>query len=55
MEVLYDLQHDIYGKPHGGSTELAINVATAALSIGLSASDGGFASNCSEIRSLAAY
>ncbi len=35
MDVLYDLQHGIYGKPNGGSTELAINVATAALSIGV--------------------
>ncbi len=35
MDVLYDLQHGIYGKSHGGSTELAINIATAALSIGV--------------------
>jgi hypothetical protein len=35
MDVLYDLQHGIYTKPNGGNTELAINIATAALSIGV--------------------
>jgi hypothetical protein len=35
MDVLYDLQHGIYAKPTGGGTELAINIATAALSIGV--------------------
>lgn len=35
MDVLYDLQHGIYAKVHGGDTEVAINVATAALSIGV--------------------
>jgi len=35
MDVLYDLEHGIYDKPQGGSTELAINVATAAFSIGV--------------------
>jgi hypothetical protein len=35
MDVLYDLQHGIYSKPTGGDTELAINLATAALSIGV--------------------
>jgi hypothetical protein len=35
MDVLYDLQHGIYTKPNGANTELAINIATAALSIGV--------------------
>lgn len=35
LDVLYDLQHGIYLKPHGGTTELAINLATASLSIGV--------------------
>jgi len=35
MDVLYDLQHGIYSKPTGGDTEFAINLATAALSIGV--------------------
>ncbi|HEY7892421.1 MAG TPA: hypothetical protein VIC05_09460 [Solirubrobacteraceae bacterium] len=35
MDVLYDLQHGIYAKPNGAATELAINIATAALSIGV--------------------
>ncbi len=34
LDVLYDLQHDIYAKGHGGTIELAINLATAAISIG---------------------
>ena len=34
MDVLYDLQHGIYANGHGGATELAINLATAALSVG---------------------
>jgi hypothetical protein len=33
MDVLYDLQHGIYATGHGGTTELLINLATAALSI----------------------
>jgi hypothetical protein len=35
LDVLYDLKHGIYLKPHGGATELAINLATASLSIGV--------------------
>lgn len=35
MDVLYDLQHGIYTRPNGANTELAINIATAALSIGV--------------------
>lgn len=35
MDVLYDLQHGIYTKPNGANTEIAINIATAALSIGV--------------------
>ncbi|MGH2831217.1 MAG: hypothetical protein ACRDK2_00440 [Solirubrobacteraceae bacterium] len=34
MDVLYDIQHGIYANGHGGVIELAINIATAALSIG---------------------
>ena len=35
LDVLYDLEHGIYGKPPGGLIELAINVVTAASSIGI--------------------
>jgi hypothetical protein len=35
MDVLYDLQHDIYAKGQGGAIELVINLATAALGIGV--------------------
>jgi hypothetical protein len=33
MDVLYDLQHGIWGKGANGVTELAINVVTIALSL----------------------
>ncbi len=42
MDVLYDLQHDIYSKGHGGVIELAINILTAVLSVGLLASAWDF-------------
>jgi len=35
LDVLYDLEHGIYTKGHGGAIELTINLLTAALSIGL--------------------
>jgi hypothetical protein len=35
MDVLYDLEHGIYTKGQSGLIELAINLATAALSIGV--------------------
>jgi hypothetical protein len=35
LDVLYDLEHGIYAKGQGGAIELAINLITAALSIGL--------------------
>jgi hypothetical protein len=35
MDVLYDLQHGIYTKGGAGMTELAINVITAASSVGI--------------------
>jgi hypothetical protein len=35
LDVLYDLQHGIYTKPQGGAIELAINLVTTVLSIGL--------------------
>ncbi len=35
MDVLYDLEHGIYTKGQGGVIELAINLATAASSIGV--------------------
>jgi hypothetical protein len=35
MDVLYDLEHGIYAKGHGGAIELSINLLTAVLSIGL--------------------
>jgi hypothetical protein len=35
LDVLYDVQHGIYTKPHGGAIELTINVLTATLSVGL--------------------
>lgn len=35
MDVLYNLQHGIYTHAHGDVTELGINIATAALSIGV--------------------
>jgi hypothetical protein len=34
LDVLYDLEHGIYAKGHGGVSELGINLATAAMSIG---------------------
>ena len=34
LDVLYDLEHGIYAKDHGGVSELGINLATAAMSIG---------------------
>jgi hypothetical protein len=34
LDVLYDLEHRIYSMGHGGTSELAINLATAAVSIG---------------------
>jgi hypothetical protein len=33
MDVLYDLQHGVWGKGANGAMELAINVATLALSV----------------------
>jgi hypothetical protein len=38
LDVLYDLEHGIYTKGQGGAIELAINLLTAVLSIGLLAS-----------------
>jgi drug/metabolite transporter (DMT)-like permease len=38
LDVLYDLEHGIYTKSHGGVIELTINLITAALSTGLLAS-----------------
>jgi hypothetical protein len=38
LDVLYDLEHGIYTKGHGGAIELTINLLTAALSTGLLAS-----------------
>lgn len=35
MDVLYDLEHGIWGKGSNGVIELAINLATLALSLGL--------------------
>ncbi|HEY4451318.1 MAG TPA: hypothetical protein VGN13_06960 [Solirubrobacteraceae bacterium] len=35
LDILYDLQHGIYAKPRGGVIELAINVLTLTLSVGL--------------------
>ena len=35
MDVLYDLEHGIWGKGGGGKTELFINVATLGLSLGI--------------------
>jgi hypothetical protein len=35
MDVLYDLQHGIYGKGSGGLIELTINVITGASSVGI--------------------
>ncbi|HEV3319340.1 MAG TPA: hypothetical protein VG053_06365 [Solirubrobacteraceae bacterium] len=35
LDVLYDLEHGIYAKGQGGAIELAINLTTATLSIGL--------------------
>jgi hypothetical protein len=37
MDVLYDLEHGIYAKGHGGAIELAINLLTATSSIGIMA------------------
>ena len=34
LDVLYDLEHGIYGSGHGGATELAINIATAGMGVG---------------------
>jgi hypothetical protein len=34
LDVLYDLEHGIYSMGHGGTSELAINLATAMVSIG---------------------
>lgn len=42
MDVLYDLEHGIYTKGHGGAIELTINILTAVLSIGLLASTWDF-------------
>jgi hypothetical protein len=33
MDVLYDVQHGVWGKGANGAMELAINVATLALSV----------------------
>ncbi len=38
LDVLYDLEHGIYTKGHGGAIELTINLLTAVLSAGLLAS-----------------
>jgi len=35
LDVLYDLEHGIYGKPQGGVVELGINVLTLTLSAAL--------------------
>lgn len=35
MDVLYDLQHGIYGSGRGGAIEFVINVLTASASIGV--------------------
>lgn len=35
MDVLYDLQHAIYSRGQGGAIELAINLITAASSVGI--------------------
>ena len=35
LDVLYDLEHGIYGKPQGGLLELAINLVTLTLSVAL--------------------
>jgi hypothetical protein len=35
MDVLYDLEHGIWGRGAGGGTELAINLATLVLSLGI--------------------
>jgi len=42
MDVLYDLEHGIYSNGQGGAIELAINILTAVLSIGLLASAWDF-------------
>ncbi len=42
IDVLYDLEHGIYAKGHGGVIELAINILTAVLSTGLLASAWDF-------------
>jgi hypothetical protein len=34
LDVLYDLQHGVYAMGHGGASELAINLATAGVSVG---------------------
>jgi hypothetical protein len=34
LDVLYDLEHGIYAMSHGGASELGINLATGAVSIG---------------------
>jgi hypothetical protein len=38
LDVLYDLEHGIYTKEHGGAIEFTINLITAALSTGLQVS-----------------
>jgi hypothetical protein len=35
MDVLYDLEHGIWGKGSGGLVELAVNLATLVLSVGV--------------------
>ncbi|HWG07485.1 MAG TPA: hypothetical protein VN672_00610 [Solirubrobacteraceae bacterium] len=35
LDVLFDLQHGIYAKPDGGAVELAVNLLTLALGVGL--------------------
>jgi hypothetical protein len=35
LDILYDLQHGIYGSPHGGVLELGINLVTAVSSVGI--------------------
>jgi hypothetical protein len=35
MDVLYDVQHHIYTRGHGGLIELAINILTAISSVGI--------------------
>ena len=35
MDVLYDIEHGIWGKGAGGAVELAVNVATLVLSLGI--------------------